>query len=54
MSKRCKFAPRKLIDRWCNGNTADFDSAFQGSNPCRSTAILESPEFRGFLILGWL
>ena len=23
--------------RWCNGNTADFGSAFQGSNPCRTT-----------------
>ena len=22
---------------WCNGNTADFGSAFQGSNPCATT-----------------
>lgn len=26
-----------VIVRWCNGNTADFGSAFQGSNPCRTT-----------------
>jgi ribosome maturation factor RimP len=26
-----------LIVRWCNGSTADFGSACQGSNPCRTT-----------------
>lgn len=26
------------IEIWCNGNTADFGSAIQGSNPCVSTA----------------
>nr|DAW71518.1 MAG TPA: Glucose-6-phosphate 1-dehydrogenase [Caudoviricetes sp.] len=25
------------IEIWCNGNTADFGSAIQGSNPCIST-----------------
>ena len=28
---------RKDIELWCNGNTADFGSAIQGSNPCIST-----------------
>ena len=22
---------------WCNGNTTDFGSVFQGSNPCATT-----------------
>lgn len=26
--------------RWCNGNTADFGSAFLGSNPSRTTLSL--------------
>ena len=26
-----------MIDPWCNGSTADFGSACQGSNPCGST-----------------
>ena len=29
---------------WCNGNTADFGSAFQGSNPCATTINLKKME----------
>jgi hypothetical protein len=35
-----------MIVRWCNGNTADFGSAFPGSNPGRTTRSLS--EMRGF------
>ena len=30
-------ALEQLIELWCNGNTADFGSVVQGSNPCSST-----------------
>ncbi len=28
---------RQRIVSWCNGSTADFGSACQGSNPCETT-----------------
>ena len=28
---------------WCNGSTADFGSACQGSNPCSTLQILVLP-----------
>ena len=28
-----------MIVEWCNGSTADFGSACQGSNPCSTTNL---------------
>ena len=28
-----------MIVEWCNGSTADFGSACQGSNPCSTTKL---------------
>ena len=28
-----------MIVEWCNGSTADFGSACQGSNPCSTTDL---------------
>ncbi len=36
-----------VLELWCNGNTADFGSVVQGSNPCSSTSRLN--EGRGRL-----
>ena len=35
-------ALEQLIELWCNGNTADFGSVVQGSNPCSSTSALDN------------
>jgi hypothetical protein len=47
-----------MIDRWCNGSTADFGSACLGSNPGRSTTAKQKPlylnEMRGFFLAGGL
>ena len=32
-----RFRRKDVFDLWCNGNTTDFGSVFQGSSPCRST-----------------
>ena len=42
-----------VIVPWCNGNTADFDSAFLGSNPSRTTNEPRLVIWRGFLLKKW-
>lgn len=40
---------------WCNGNTKDFGSFIQGSNPCNSTKFSPLHMFNkiiGFLYMG--
>ena len=41
-----------MIVRWCNGNTADFGSAFPGSNPGRTTQPSRALAKAGFFISG--